>query len=297
MVSIGSGQPDPNPNLIPTRLTAYQILKFYLNVNDSSNPTQVVQNEHTLFGPTVSVYAGHGTKGLSDVQTSTDEPLLTMNTKVKFHGVHMTALIKDGLSVIATKLGTLVMLDSYTSDKCMQSWGRSSYARAVIELRVDVELKDTIVEAMPKLVVFGHVLDERPKQIVSDVVKILKNPRQVTKGVQVGPKVGFKPTKQVYRFVSNMNGSSSSGKKKQADLSHEVARKGSLNMVPDSSSTTRIVEKIDKLEQQILDGKLMFVDDDEKPLYKADFTGIADSDSKWKRCTMKLHVTPSVLIY
>nr|GEX95641.1 hypothetical protein [Tanacetum cinerariifolium] len=133
----------------------------------------------------------------------------------------MTALIKDGLSVIATKLGTLVMLDSYTSDKCMQSWGRSSYARAVIERRVDVELKDTIVEAMPKLVVFCHVLDERPKQIVSNVVKILKNPRQVTKGVQVGPNVGFKPTKQVYRSVSNMNGSSSSGKNKQADVSQE----------------------------------------------------------------------------
>nr|GFA29386.1 hypothetical protein [Tanacetum cinerariifolium] len=126
-----------------------------------------------------------------------------------------------------------------------------SYARAVIELRVDVELKDTIMAAMPKLV-----------------------------GVQVGPKVGFNLTKQVYISVSNMNGSSSSDKKKQADLSQEASGKGSLNMVPDSSSTTRIVEKIDKLEQQILNGKLMFVDDDEKLLYKADFTGIADSDSK-----------------
>ncbi|GJX61034.1 hypothetical protein Tco_0293934 [Tanacetum coccineum] len=60
--------------------------------------------------------------------------------------------IEDRLSVIATKLGTLLMLDSYTSDMCMQSWGRSSYARPMIELRADVELKYNIVLALPKLV-------------------------------------------------------------------------------------------------------------------------------------------------
>nr|GEZ00230.1 zinc finger, CCHC-type [Tanacetum cinerariifolium] len=34
---------------------------------------------------------------------------------------------------------------------CMQSWDRSSYAGEMIELRADVELKDTIMVAMPKL--------------------------------------------------------------------------------------------------------------------------------------------------
>ncbi|GKC35981.1 putative reverse transcriptase domain-containing protein, partial [Tanacetum coccineum] len=71
---------------------------------------------------------------------------------VKLHGVHMTAFSDDGLSVIATKLGTPLMLDSYTSNMCMQSWGRSSFTRVMIELRVDVELKDTIMVAIPKLV-------------------------------------------------------------------------------------------------------------------------------------------------
>ncbi|GJZ01992.1 putative reverse transcriptase domain-containing protein [Tanacetum coccineum] len=46
---------------------------------------------------------------------------------VKLHGVPVTAFSEDGLSAIATKLGTPLMLDSYTSDMCMQSWGRSSY--------------------------------------------------------------------------------------------------------------------------------------------------------------------------
>ncbi|GJV83057.1 putative reverse transcriptase domain-containing protein [Tanacetum coccineum] len=53
---------------------------------------------------------------------------------VKLHRVHVTAFTEDGLSAIATKLG------------------RSSYARALIEIRADVELKDNIVVAMPKLV-------------------------------------------------------------------------------------------------------------------------------------------------
>nr|GEV75342.1 myb domain protein 4r1 [Tanacetum cinerariifolium] len=58
---------------------------------------------------------------------------------------------EDGLRAIATKLGTLLMLDSYTSDMCIQSWGRSSYARVMIELHADLELKDNIVVAMPKI--------------------------------------------------------------------------------------------------------------------------------------------------
>nr|GEX27732.1 hypothetical protein [Tanacetum cinerariifolium] len=123
---------------------------------------------------------------------------------VKLYGVPVTAFSEDSLSVIATKLGTLLMLDSYTSNICMQSGGRSSYARAIIELWSDVELKDTIRVAMHKLVgegfytctirveyewktprcacykVFGHVQDECLNNIGSGVAKNLKNPSQDT---------------------------------------------------------------------------------------------------------------------
>ncbi|GJT32738.1 beta-caryophyllene synthase [Tanacetum coccineum] len=70
---------------------------------------------------------------------------------VKLHGVPVMAFSEDGLSAIATKLGTSLMFDSYTSDMCMQSWGRSSYARAMIELRANVDLKDNIVVVMSKI--------------------------------------------------------------------------------------------------------------------------------------------------
>ncbi|GJY36951.1 hypothetical protein Tco_0422329 [Tanacetum coccineum] len=75
---------------------------------------------------------------------------------VKLHGVPVTAFSEDVLSAIATKLGTPLMLYSYTFDMCMQSWGRSSYARVMVELRADVELKDNIVMAMPKITREGH---------------------------------------------------------------------------------------------------------------------------------------------
>ncbi|GJY02515.1 hypothetical protein Tco_0360667 [Tanacetum coccineum] len=153
----------------------------------------------------------------------------------------MTAFSEDGLSAISTKFGTLLMLDSYISDMCMQSWGRSSYARAMIELRADVKLKDNIVVPMPKLV--------------------------ATRGVPVAPTVSFKSTKQVYTPVSNKNGASTGGKKKQVDLARqESAEMGSLNVAYGSSSNNPIIDKIDKLEHQIIDGKLMFVDNDENPL-------------------------------
>ncbi|GKB45195.1 zinc knuckle CX2CX4HX4C containing protein, partial [Tanacetum coccineum] len=79
--------------------------------------------------------------------------------------------------------------------------------RAMVELRADIKLKDTLVVAIPKFVgegynmstirveyewtplrcssckVFGHVLDYCPKKIVSDVLKNLKNPRQAVRGI------------------------------------------------------------------------------------------------------------------
>ncbi|GKG52992.1 zinc knuckle CX2CX4HX4C containing protein, partial [Tanacetum coccineum] len=39
---------------------------------------------------------------------------------VKLHGVPVTAFSVDGLNAIATKIDTPLMLDSYTSDICIQ---------------------------------------------------------------------------------------------------------------------------------------------------------------------------------
>ncbi|GKA56294.1 kinase-like domain, phloem protein 2-like protein, partial [Tanacetum coccineum] len=143
------------------------------------------------------------------VRNTWDENLLkedvsTVPVWVKLHGVPITAFSEDGLNAIATKLGTPLMLDSYTSDMCMQSWGRSSYARVMIELRADVELKDNIVVAMPKITreghytcnirveyewkpprcssckVFGYIHEKCPKNTSAGEKKTVKKPSQTS---------------------------------------------------------------------------------------------------------------------
>nr|GEX88977.1 hypothetical protein [Tanacetum cinerariifolium] len=87
------------------------------------------------------------------------------------------------------------------------------------------------------------------------------------------------------------------------DVDHHLAER--------LSSTSLIVENIDKQERQLLDWKLMFVDDDGNPLYKADSKGVANSNSEveevynetasfmdstyLKRCSESGYVTNSLL--
>ncbi|GJV20783.1 hypothetical protein Tco_1369803 [Tanacetum coccineum] len=132
----------------------------------------------------------------------------------------------------------------------------SSYARVMIELRADVELKDNIVVAMPKITkegpyicnvrveyewkpprcssckIFGHIHEECPKNTGASEKKNVKKPSQTSRGVE--------PTIEC-------------------------------------ASNTPIVAKIDKIERQIGEGKLRLLDNDGNPLVP---TGIVESDSE-----------------
>ncbi|GJU08844.1 cytokinin dehydrogenase 3-like protein [Tanacetum coccineum] len=108
----------------------------YANINDKPSGKKV--NVRTLFTPGGNgidvVVLVDSIRAISESFANTaygffgeeDENLLkedvsTVSVWVKLHGVLVTAFSKDGLSAIATKLGTPLMLDSYTSDMCMQS--------------------------------------------------------------------------------------------------------------------------------------------------------------------------------
>ncbi|XP_021979807.1 uncharacterized protein LOC110875923 [Helianthus annuus] len=79
---------------------------------------------------------------------------------VKMHDVPLTAFTEDGLSLVASKIGIPKMLDSYTATMCAESWGRSSYARALIEVQAGVELKKSVTIAIPSLDGNGHSMVE-----------------------------------------------------------------------------------------------------------------------------------------
>ncbi|GKC08103.1 glucomannan 4-beta-mannosyltransferase 9-like protein [Tanacetum coccineum] len=190
------------------------------------------------------------------------EDVSTIPVWVKLHGVPVTTFSENDLSAIATKLGTPLMLDSYTSDMCIQSWCRSSYARAMIELRADVDLKVNIVMAMPKITREGHYTCASEK-------KTLKKLSLTSRGVPP-------------------NASSSGDKKKSVEHTIEVSNSnpfdvlnsvdndvefgtngGTTNLVNNEAtssgsafmniaSNTPISEKIDKIERQICEVEVVF---------------------------------------
>ncbi|GKC52144.1 hypothetical protein Tco_1074889 [Tanacetum coccineum] len=167
--------------------------------------------------------------------------------------------------------------------------GRSSYARVMIELRADVELKDNIVVAMPKITreghytcnvhveyewkpprcssckIFRHIHEECLKTTGAGEKKTVKKPSQTSRGVPVGPKIGFKPQKEYRPVTKKPNAISRGNKKKGVEPTIEFA------------SNTLIGEKIDKIERQICEGKLRLLDNDRNPLVP---TGIVESDSE-----------------
>ncbi|GJU43505.1 hypothetical protein Tco_1200771 [Tanacetum coccineum] len=112
---------------------------------------------------------------------------------VKIHKVPVVAYSDDGLSLIASQIGTPVMLDAFTTAMCTEPWGRIGYARALIEVSADKDLKKEVIMAVPIVKgeghiiermavdyewtpprcmdckVFGHLTQECPKRIVENV--------------------------------------------------------------------------------------------------------------------------------
>nr|GEV07641.1 retrovirus-related Pol polyprotein from transposon TNT 1-94 [Tanacetum cinerariifolium] len=147
----------------------------------------------------------------------------------------------------------------------------------MIELQADVELKDTIMVAMPKVAgegfytcnirveyekkppryacckVFGRIQEECPKYISAGEVKNLKKPTQTPIGVLVGLKVGFKSVKQVYR---------------------PIFKKPSANTSENQKKTYNLLKRL------IIDGKVTFANDEGKPLDKIDSSGDYDSEDE-----------------
>ncbi|GKD46685.1 hypothetical protein Tco_1271330 [Tanacetum coccineum] len=114
----------------------------------------------------------------------------------------------------------------------------------------------------------------------------MKKPSYASRGVLVGPNVGFKPAKE-YRHVPKKPTANTSGnKKKGVEPTKEVSNLNLfdvLNSVDndgESTSTSPIVDKIGKIEKLIINGKLTLVDNDGKPLKKVDYPSDHDSEDE-----------------
>ncbi|GKA90956.1 zinc knuckle CX2CX4HX4C containing protein [Tanacetum coccineum] len=136
-----------------------------------SIPRKVVENvsirfEHTLYGyfirkrmafSVVKYYARnnwakHGLKRI--MMNNKSFFFFKFNSRAGLEAVLEGGpwLIQDGISLIATFIGKPVMLDSYTSSMCNDSWGRSSFARYLIEVSSEVNLMDVVTIGIPYLI-------------------------------------------------------------------------------------------------------------------------------------------------
>ncbi|GJR61974.1 probable LRR receptor-like serine/threonine-protein kinase, partial [Tanacetum coccineum] len=79
------------------------------------------------------------------------EELSHVPVYVKFHDVSLVTYTSDGLILMAMKIGTPMMLDSYTNSMCLESRGRSSYVRILIEINTCNEFSDHLVMAVLNL--------------------------------------------------------------------------------------------------------------------------------------------------
>nr|GEY48895.1 hypothetical protein [Tanacetum cinerariifolium] len=137
--------------------------------------------------------------------------------------------------------------------------GRLSYARVMIELRADMELKDSIIVDMPIITreghytcnfhfeyewkppmcasckVFGHIHEECLKNTGgAGDKKTVKKPSQTSRGVPVGLKIGFKPQKEYQHVLKKSTANSNGHMKKGVKPTIEVSNSnpfGVLNLI------------------------------------------------------------------
>nr|GFB24871.1 hypothetical protein [Tanacetum cinerariifolium] len=120
---------------------------------------------------------------------------------------------------------------------------------------------------------FGHVLDEYPKQPVSDVLKNLKNSRQAgSRGVPVSLKV--ENNDDLGTDERNSKAVEIRANSGMISYAHE-----SSPVASSSPNITYLVEIINNLERQIMDEKLILVNNVANPLNKVDYAPV-NSNSK-----------------
>nr|GEV62963.1 hypothetical protein [Tanacetum cinerariifolium] len=181
----------------------------------------------------------------------------------------------------------------------------SSYARVVIELRADVELKDNIVVAMPRIKreghylcnvrveyewkpsrcasckVFGHIHEKCPKNTCAGEKKTVKKPSQTSRGDEPTIEVNNSNPFNVLNSIDNDVEFGTNGETTNL-VNNGATSSGSSFMNVDNSSsvTTIIIEKIEKFEDLITSGQAILVDKDDNPLKKIEFSSEYDSEDE-----------------
>ncbi|GJZ41700.1 zinc knuckle CX2CX4HX4C containing protein [Tanacetum coccineum] len=117
---------------------------------------------------------------------------------VKIHEVPLQVFDEDEISLIPSQNGNPIMLDSFTSSMCSNSWGRSIFARCLIKVKAKEVLKESITIGIPMPKDIGHVYDQYPKNAIATPTIDSTNDGFQT---HIKPKVIFEP--KAHRNSSN----------------------------------------------------------------------------------------------
>ncbi|GJW86174.1 peptidase C1A, partial [Tanacetum coccineum] len=131
---------------------------------------------------------------------------------------------------------------------------------------------------------FGHIHEECLKNTCASEKKTVKKLSQTSRGVPIGPKMGFEPRKE-YRLVPKKPTANSSGnKKKGVEPTIEVSNSNPFEVLisvdNDEELGTNGGLLIWKFEELLNSGQAILVDEAGNPLKKVEFSGDYDSEDK-----------------
>ncbi|GJU33083.1 zinc knuckle CX2CX4HX4C containing protein [Tanacetum coccineum] len=165
---------------------AFPVVEYYIRNNwDKYGLTRIMMNSKGFF-----FFQFKTLKGLEDVLENgpwmtRNSPIIlkkwSMNTRlckeeltcisvwVKIHNVPIHVFSEDGLSIIASHIVKPIMLDSYTSSMCIESWGRRY---TIVTITIEYEWKPPRCDLCK---IFGHIHDHCPKKVSSPPTIVTSN--------------------------------------------------------------------------------------------------------------------------
>ncbi|GJV33879.1 zinc knuckle CX2CX4HX4C containing protein [Tanacetum coccineum] len=157
---------------------------------------------------------------------------------VKLHHVPIVAYSEIGLSFITTQIGKPIMLDSYTSNMCVSSWGRSTYARALIKVSADKEIMESLIIAIPVVPKETIPTNTDDKGFVEVKKKKNKNKSRSQRPIN-GIRLTKPPPKMYYRRVEAGESSKAS----------ETQSKGTKVLISVNNSVVTVRNSFDVLDR------------------------------------------------
>ncbi|GJZ21082.1 zinc knuckle CX2CX4HX4C containing protein [Tanacetum coccineum] len=171
------------------------------------------------------------------------EELTRITIWVKLHDVPIQVFEEDGISLISTFIGKPVMLDSYTSSMCNDSWGRSSFARCLIEVNSEADLVDVVTIGVPLL-----TGDDFIKETIRveyewmpprcDVCKIFSHLHDHCPKKEVSPPIVSTSNVVTPTVEKTNDGFQTAGKKKKRKVATSVPKKRATNVGNPSNITS-----------------------------------------------------------